>query len=216
MKKFITTSPLQERLSCVKYEAVDNAALQYEQETCFPVIPLMNAYTKEGDETELIVLCHKGHTDRHGDYKDPSGANYQTLCKEVGELKKKKQFQYSIRKIDMEYNECISEHLNNFVHLIEQIKDEDELYACISYGTKAVPIIEMMALNYAYRAKFNTHIGCIVYGSTVFDKESKITDAKIYDMTSLFYLDEIVRKVADMKLENPLETIQQILALERV
>lgn len=213
MKKFITTSPLQERLSCVQYKAVDNAALAYDKETCFPVIPLMNAYTKEGEEVELIVLCHKGHEDGHGAYKDPSGKNFETLGEEVRGLMEEKHFRCTIQKIEMEYNECIHEHLNNFVHLIEQIKDEDELYTCISYGTKAVPIIEMMALNYAYRAKFNTHIGCIVYGATVFDKESKITDAKIYDMTSLFYLDEIVRKVADMKLENPLEAIQQILEL---
>lgn len=213
MKKFITTSPLQERLSSVTYEAVDNAALQYGRETSFPVIPLMNAYAEEGDEVELIVLCHKKHTDKHGNEKDPSGENYKTLCEEVQQLEKEKQFKCTIRKIEMEYNECINEHLDNFAHLIEQIEDGDELYACISYGTKAVPIIEMMALNYAYRAKSDTHIGCIVYGATVFDKESKITEAKIYDMTSLFYLDEIVRKVADMKLGNPLETIQKILAL---
>ena len=172
MKKFITTSPLQETLSCVEYVAVDNEALDLGRETCFPVIPLLNAYVEEGEKIKLIVI-----------------------------------------KIDMEYDECINEHLKNFEHLIEQIEDEDELYACMSYGTKAVPIIEMMALNYAHRAKFNTHIACIVYGATVFDKEAKITDAKIYDMTPLFYMDEIVRKVADMDVEDPLGTIQQILEL---
>ncbi len=213
MKKFITTSPLQEKLSCVKYEAVDNDLLQYSEETCFPVIPLLNGYVKDGDETELIVLCHKGHKDRHGNFKNSSEENFKTLQKEVENLQKKKNFQCKITKIEMEYNECISEHLNNFEHLIEQIEDKDELYACISYGTKAVPIIEMMALNYAYRAKFDTHIGCIVYGATIFDKESKVTEAKVYDMTSLFYLDEIVRKVADLKTDNPLETIHQILEL---
>lgn len=213
MKKFITTSPLQEKLSCVQYVAIDNGALQFDQPTCFPVIPLLNAYVKEGEEVELIVLCHKGHEDRHGDYKDPSGRNYAMLLEELEALQEKKNFQCKVQKIELEYDECIREHLKNFQNLIEKIEDGDELYACMSYGTKAVPIIEMMALNYAYRAKFDTHIGCIVYGATIFDKESKITDAKIYDMTPLFYMDEIVRKVADMKIEDPLETIRQVLEL---
>ena len=213
MKKFITTSPLQERLSCVQYVAIDNDALQFDQPTCFPVIPLLNAYVKEGEEIELIVLCHKGHVDRYGEYKDPSGRNYKMLLEELEALQEKNNFQCKVQKIELEYDECIREHLKNFQNLIEKIEDGDELYACMSYGTKAVPIIEMMALNYAYRAKFNTHIGCIVYGATIFDKESKITDAKIYDMTPLFYMDEIVRKVADMKIEEPLETIRQVLEL---
>ena len=213
MKKFITTSPLQETLSCVEYVAVDNEALDLGRETCFPVIPLLNAYVEEGEKIKLIVLCHKSHIDRQGIERDPSGENFKLLKEEVEALKKEKGFDCEIIKIDMEYDECINEHLKNFEHLIEQIEDEDELYACMSYGTKAVPIIEMMALNYAHRAKFNTHIACIVYGATVFDKEAKITDAKIYDMTPLFYMDEIVRKVADMDVEDPLGTIQQILEL---
>ena len=158
MKKFITTSPLQEILSCVEYVAVDNKALQFNRKTRFPVIPLLNAYAEAGEEIELIVLCHKGHEDRSGEYRDPSGKNFELLKEEVEELRKEKKFECVIKKIEMEYNECINEHLKNFEHLIEQIEDEDELYACMSYGTKAVPIIEMMALNYAHRAKFNTHI----------------------------------------------------------
>jgi CRISPR-associated protein (cas_TM1812). len=213
MKKFIATSPLQENLSCVQYVAIDNDALQFDQSTRFPVIPLLNAYVKEGEEIELIVLCHIGHEDRHGNYKDPSGRNYDMLLEELEALQEKKNFQCKVQKIEMEYDECIKKHLENFQNLIEKIEDGDELYACMSYGTKAVPMIEMMALNYAYRAKFNTHIGCIVYGATIFDKESKITDAKIYDMTPLFYMDEIVRKVADMKIQDPLETIRQVLEL---
>lgn len=213
MKKFIMTAPLQEHLSQVEYKTVDNTLLEFNQTTCFPLIPLINAYVNEDEEIELLVLCHKGHMDQHGTYKNPSERNYEILIQEVEALKEKKHFHYTIQKIEMEYNECIQEHLNNFEHLIEHIEDNDELYACMSYGTKAIPIIEMMALNYAYRAMHNTHITCIVYGATVFDKESKITEAKIYDMTPLFYMDEIVRKVADMKLENPLETIHQILEL---
>lgn len=99
MRKFITISPLQEKLSCVKYKAVDNNLLQYNDETCFSVIPLLNGYVKEEDEIELIVLCHNGHKDKHGNFKNSSEENFKTLKKEVENLQKKKNFRYTIRKI---------------------------------------------------------------------------------------------------------------------
>lgn len=215
MKKFITTSPLQELESLKKlvYEAIDNEELQMEEKTRFPVIPLLNAYANENEEVELIVLCYKSYVNKYGNTKDASKRNLETLREEINELCMKKKFKCNIKEIEMDYNESIQTHLKNFEMLISKIEDKDELYACMTYGTKAIPIIEMMALNYAYRAKFDTQIKCIAYGSVVFIKEEQKHEAKIYDMTSLFYMDEIVRKVADMKLEDSLPIIHQILEL---
>lgn len=64
-----------------------------------------------------------------------------------------------------------------------------------------------MVLNYAYRAKSNTKIGCITYGQIDFGTG----EARIYDMTPLFYMDDIVTKVAGMHVKNPAEVIKKIL-----
>jgi hypothetical protein len=200
MKKFITTSPFQQKMECQVYEAVENEKLQMEKATRFPVIALLNAYVQKGEEVELLVIKHE--------YENAK-KNYVLLCEEVQELEKEKEFTCKITPISVEYNERIEEHLTLFEHLIEHIEDGDELYACMTYGSKAIPMVQMMALNFAYRAKANTHIGCIVYGK--FDFNAK--KAEIYDMTSLFYMDEIVRKVSDMKVKEPLNIIKQILDL---
>lgn len=200
MKKFITTSPFQQKMECTVYQSVENDRLQMERETRFPVIALLNAYAENGEQIELLVIRHK--------YEN-SIKNYELLCEEVKVLEKEKGFQCSIIVIEAEYDERIEEHLETFEHLIEHLNDEDELYACMTYGTKAIPIIQMMALNFAYRARINTHIGCIVYGKIDFNAKK----GEIYDMTSLFYMDEIVRKVSDMKTKDPLKIIKQVLNL---
>lgn len=200
MKKFITTSPFQQKMECMVYEAVENEKLQMNRATRFPVIALLNAYVQEEEVVELLVIRHR--------YEN-SMKNYELLCKEVKDLEQEKGFECIITVIEAEYNERIEEHLKNFEHLIEHLNDEDELYACMTYGTKAIPVVQMMALNFAYRARANTHIGCIAYGKIDFNAK----EAEIYDMTSLFYMDEIVRKVSDMQVKEPLKIIKQILDL---
>lgn len=201
MKKFITTSPFQQKMECMVYKAMENEKLQMEKETRFPVIALLNAYAQREEQVELLIIRHN--------YEN-SIKNYELLCEEVKSLEKEKGFQCKLTVIEAEYSEQIEEHLKTFERLIEHIDDGDELYACMTYGTKAIPILQMMALNFAYRAKINTHIGCIAYGKVDFNAK----EAEIYDMTSLFYMDEIVRKVSDMKAKEPLKVIKQVLNLD--
>ena len=65
----------------------------------------------------------------------------------------------------------------------------------------------MMALNYGYRVQKNVSIGCVVYGQLDFMTK----EARIYDVTSLFYMDEIVRTLAESGAKNPLGLIQKLL-----
>jgi hypothetical protein len=72
----------------------------------------------------------------------------------------------------------------------------------------------MMAVQYAYRIKKNTSISCIVYGQIDRPgKDPETWSAKVYDMTTLVQLDEIVRVLADRGVANPKETIDSILSL---
>jgi hypothetical protein len=84
----------------------------------------------------------------------------------------------------------------------------------MTYGTKPLSTAVMMAVQYAYRVKQNTSISCIVYGQI--DRPSKDPEtwnAKVYDMTALVQLDEIVRVLADRGVANPKEAIDSILSL---
>ena len=72
-----------------------------------------------------------------------------------------------------------------------------------------------MAVQYGYRIKHNTSIGCIVYGEIARRNPDSNTwsTAKVYDVTALTQMDEIVRVLADRKVADPKSVIEHILNL---
>ena len=96
---------------------------------------------------------------------------------------------------------------------------DEELYACITYGTKPTPIVESMALNYAYKLKKNVSVGCIVYGRfmnhnprlTAEENEKNKENNGIYDTRALFFMDSMVNKLAEMKAPDPENAIRSML-----
>lgn len=200
MKKFISTSPYQPKDKLEKgiYKAADNQLLQYDLPTRFPLITEINAYVEEGEEIEIITIVT--------DYVNAK-MNYELFKEEVEALSQQKHFQYTLKEIHIPYNNAIDTELELFGKLIDCTADGDMLYACITYGSKPFPIIQTMALNYAYRIRKNVSIGCIVYGA--FDHNSK--KMAVYDITSLLYIDETVRLMAEQKIENPTEMIKNLL-----
>jgi len=183
------------------YEAVDNELLQYNKEIAFPIIAVMNAYVDAGEDIEILAVKQE---DRRTE------ANFEKFKGQVAEFEESKGCTCNITVIEVPYNELIETHLKTFEKLIEHFGKGDSLYACMTYGSKPVPVVEMLALNYAYRAIEGTTLGCMVYGQ--YNHETN--ESKIYDVTSLFLMDEIVKKVADLKPANPLGYIKTILAIE--
>lgn len=95
------------------------------------------------------------------------------------------------------------------------MEDNDELFACTTYGTKPQAQAVMMAVQYGYRIKYNTSIACIVYGEIPRKEPDSDTwsTAKVYDVTALTQMDEIVRVLADRKVADPKSVIKYILDL---
>jgi len=182
-KKFITVITLQKPETLKKniYEAVDNEKLRYDTATAFPVIPLIAGYAKTGDDIEVIAICHE--------YEN-SVANLETFKKELSDLAEGHAFTYSLDVLSVPYDNQVSTQLKTFYRLAEKINDGDDINACLTYGTKPLSIIELMTLNYAYRAKKDCSYGALVYG----ELDHNTGNAKIYDVTRLFIVDEIVRR----------------------
>lgn len=200
MKKFITTSPYQPegRLEKKVYNAVDNSKLQYNKPISFPILSVINGYSQKGDNIEVITI--------KADYINAEN-NYKKFKIELDELAQEKGFTYTLKTVDIPYTDELDAQLETFQKLIDLTDDNDTLYACISYGSKPTPLIENLALNYAYRIKKNVSIECIVYGAIDFNTKQ----ANIYDITSIFYMDEIVRVLAENKIANPTEHIKALL-----
>lgn len=212
MKKFITTIPPMQRpknLSDGIYTAVNNERLFCDFETCFPVLPLIKGYSDEGEEVEIITVFTDDPercTDNESGI-DISKTNYDRFKEHLN--KYLSDINYKINEITIKYDESVEAHLHTFTKIIEQINEGDTVFADITFGTKPLPIIEIMALNYALRVKKNVQVECLSYGAKNFNTGK----LGVFDVTSLLYMDEIINNMAKMNVENPLEMIKDILKL---
>ncbi len=208
MKKFITSCPMQrskadgsvQGLELINYDISGNSSLE-KMETHFPIIPVICAYAERGEEIQIILLKSTYETT---DY------NYELFGHEIEEIKKNLGIKAEIKEIITEYKEDLNTQLKLFSDIITCLNNEDELYVCITYGTKPTPIVQMMAVNYAYRVLNDVKVECIVYGQANHVKHI----GTIFDVTALFFMDEAVNNLARMNLENPTEIIKGILKTE--
>lgn len=212
MKKFITTIPPMQRPWNLKdgvYSAVNNERLCCDFETCFPVLPLIKGYSEDNEEVEIITVYTDDPeicTDKERGI-DISKANYDRFKEQLS--KNLSNVNYKINEITIKYDESVETHLNTFIKIIEQINEGDIIFADITFGTKPLPIIEIMALNYALRIKKDVSVGCLSYGAFNFNSG----EMSVFDVTSLLYMDELVNNMAKMNVDNPIEMIKGILSL---
>lgn len=201
MKRILlVTSQLPEAmLEEYSYDPVDNPDLAFGL-AHFPAIPLINAHLEEGDAIKVVTVtydipdCHR---------------NLKLLEKEIGQVCAVHNATYELDSIEVPFDDSIKAILNVYQQLIARVEDGDDLYADITYGSKPMPIVLTMALQYAYRTKENVSIECVTYGQVSHHKEPK--EAKIFDVTALVQLDEIVRLMADGNVADPGSVIGRII-----
>ena len=168
-------------------------------------MPVINGYAEEGETIKVYAVI-----------SNPQYAqdNYNLLCSQVNEVCKNKGINCpdGVEKIIIPSGQTVDEHIAAFLKMIEYVAEDDEIYACLTFGTKINSIAMMMAVQYAYRIKKNTSIGCLVYGEI--NRGTTPPSAKIYDVTALIQMDEIVRMLAEKKIENPEKFLKLIISDE--
>jgi hypothetical protein len=87
--------------------------------------------------------------------------------------------------------------------LIAEIKEDTEIIADITYGSKMQPILLFSALNFAEKY-FNADIKNIIYGKVNFVPDPNNPDPRarkipknpvIYDLTPLYYLNSLINEI---------------------
>ena len=205
MKKFFTGIPLQTRgnLGAYRYEPVGNDRLKTDRETCFPILAAVQGYVEPGETFRLIAVMPE---------TDDGRRNLSVLRKELQSLCVEKgiRCENSVELVPAQADERVSSHVDTFRKLIDLVEDDDELFACITYGTKPQSMALLMAVKYAYRAKRNTSLGCVVYGQI---DRSAGEKARIFDETALVQMDEIIRVLTAGGTTDPKAVIDSLLGL---
>ena len=203
MKKFICVSPLQipGGLKSGIYHAENNEVLQYNKEHSFPIIPVINGYADNGEEIILITIITENNHAK---------TNYVTMKNAVDELAQEKNLKIRYVEISTPDDSNVEVQLGLFANLIDLINDNDTLYCDISYGTKVMNQLLTTGINYCYKVRRDLMIGCMAYG----EMEHLTKKMKIYDITSLIYLDGIIRLMAEKGVGNPTSAIKMMMDWE--
>ena len=209
MKKFITVIPLQVQgqLRRYHYQAVDNSRLQMDGPTSFPILTAVNGYVQPGEEFRLLAIAADSEDGRR---------NCAVLRDELERLCRTKGCPCpQIETIPAPADEGVAAQIAAFQRLIACVEDDDELFVCVTYGTKLLSQVTLMAVQYAYQAKKNTSISCVVYGQIDRSggREPQLWTARIYDETALLQLGEIVRVLVQRGTADPRAALDEILSL---
>lgn len=211
LKLFTMITPLQPIRpdgSCAlrksRYEPVGNELLRCERDTRFPLIPVINAYAQPGEEIRVIAVTPETAA---------AQIHFAELSEEFAALQAEKGFVCpGPEKIPLTYAGDVNTQIELFHKLLPAFGDGDTLYACLTYGNKPMPIAELMAIQYAYRVLKDVSIGCLVYGELDHSVAEK-PPMRIFDITALIHLDEVVRQMAELKIPDPGAMLDDILSL---
>ena len=118
--------------------------------------------------------------------------------------------------ITTEFVESRKKHEMRLSSMLSKIEKKSELYADITFGQKTLPMLLMCAFHFAERF-FEADIKKIVYGKVDFIKHNDgITypeNPELYDVTSLYYLNNLIASMQASSGENALDLLNSFFAL---
>ena len=181
------------------------------QQDSFSEIPILITFkTTERQHEKVfydhaIAACFLGSADRSAWY------HVEQLRVELAGLQERKGFVCrGVEPVCVTYAGDVGTQIEIFHKLLPFVEDGDILYGCLTYGNKPMPIAELMAIQYGYRALRNVSIGCLVYGELDHSREE--APMTLFDITALIRLDEIVRVLADRKVRDPGAILERLLS----
>lgn len=202
MKKFICTIPIQDpnNLHKNKYEnPMGIPLLDSSIETRFPIIPIIESFVENDETVTVVMLKIKPHNN--------TKVNCKTFLEELEEIEKEKNCKIKKEIIEIHFSECVEDHLFSFEQLINNIEDDDELYVDITYGTKPLPLVYLMAVTCGYKYRKDVSVEYIIYGSFNYNDKT----SNLYDVTSLFFMNQTVNSLDGIK--EPFAAIKSVLYL---
>lgn len=154
----------------------------------FPMTYIIEQNVEDGDDVLVSSIVQANAGENNVSYE-----NFEIYADEVKKALAGKKVNLVIEKIET-VAKFESHTFNVFFKTISSIiKDNDEVYMDITFGMKPYSFAMFIAGAYAVKACRNTDIGAVIYAQkyTGGGKAQKDDPAIIYDMTGLFYLNQI-------------------------
>ena len=180
---------------------------------CLPVVfPINAVLTKilhKEDSVKVVLLAtitEKAHTNE----------NIELFKEELEKINESigAKIDYEIIKTD--FVESKKNHENRLRSMLSKIEEGAELYVDMTFGQKTIPMILMCVLHFAEKF-FNADVKRIVYGKVEFVKHEDgvehLENAELYDLTSLYYLNNLMGSMEASNSKEALKVLDAFFAL---
>ena len=191
MKKIVFCDiPMKKSMNAMVYAGTGNTNCNYSEKIMYPINAVLAETLKKNDEVRVILLRTK---DKNGNSAKNSGLFMQELDGINSEIGAK----VSYETLDSEFVETKDIHEKRLQDMLDKIEENTEIYADITYGPKPLPMILMCVISFAEKF-LNCDVKSVVYGKVDFDENNKPSNPELYDVTSLYYLNNLTNSmVAD-------------------
>lgn len=182
LQTYITAVPLQGQadLAKIAYERPGKPPVP----TRFPILQVIRDTLAPGDEAKVIAIRQKS-----GD----TARNYALFLQELAQVGIAES---CVQQLALPQDQSPQVLLNLCQQLTAAIPAQTRAHACITYGTKSIPIVIFAALNCAEATHTEVEIGRLCYGE-IQRENGRICSSHLCDMAALYQLSGLVGSTQD-------------------
>lgn len=188
MKKNIFCDiPMKKQIDAMGYAGTGNVNSNYNKPVIYPINAILAETLKKNDEVKVILLRT---LDKAGNCKK----NSEFFIKELDAINLEIGAKISYENLDSEFIETKDNHEIGLKTMLDKIDENSQIYADITFGPKPLPMILMCVLSFAEKF-LNCDVKSVIYGKVNFDDNNKVTSPELYDVTSLYYLNNLTNSM---------------------
>ena len=183
LKTYITTVPLQGKLDPMLYQ---RERAEAPTATCFPIVQVMRDTLEPGDTVRLRAIRQENAD---------TARNYQRLLEELAQLGIA---EAQVEPVPLPEDQRPETLIGLCRDLVDALPQVTRVYACITYGSKSIPVVTLTALSCAEATHTELEVGGVYYGE-VKRENGKVVGARLYEMSALYQLAGLVGTMRDSK-----------------
>lgn len=193
LKTYITTVPLQGKLDPMLYQ---RERAEAPTATCFPIVQVMRDTLEPGDTVRLLAIRQENAD---------TARNYQRLLEELAQLGIA---EAQVELVPLPEDQRPETLIGLCRDLVDALPQVTRVYACITYGSKSIPVVTLTALSCAEATHTELEVGGVYYGE-VKRENGKVVGARLYEMSALYQLAGLVGTMRDSKTAE--EVLRQLI-----
>ena len=183
LKTYITTVPLQGKLDPMLYQ---RERAEAPTATCFPIVQVIRDTLEPGDKVRLLAIRQENAD---------TARNYQRLLEELAQLGIA---EAQVEPVPLPEDQRPETLIGLCRDLVDALPQVTRVYACITYGSKSIPVVTLTALSCAEATHTELEVGGVYYGE-VKRENGKVVGARLYEMAALYQLAGLVGTMRDSK-----------------